>query len=162
MTIKTIKKISFTILILLVVDSCMHNDHIGVFNYDNKQELSQYNTLHLDATHPNLLNPKISTSDYNLVVKSWSNLHQRIGDFLSKNNFDWEVEDHSIAIVHKIYFSAEGKIKNYFFKVLTENVSEEKKEQFASLILKFSKDNPINFKKEGPFAQCGKTKYLTE
>jgi hypothetical protein len=133
---------------------------ITVYNFDNQQELSAYNKLNLDATHPNLLNPNMSNSDYDMVMKSWTDLHQRIGAYLSENKFNWEVKDKSISIVHKIYFKSNGEIENYFFNILNENVTKEKKEQFAKLISTFAKANQIEFKKDEKFAQCGKTKYM--
>ncbi len=132
---------------------------IGVFNFDNKQELAEYNRINLDDTHPNLLNPQISKSDYNVVMESWTDLHQRIGAYLSKNEFNWEVKDSSISIVQKIYFNPNGEIENYFFNVLNENVTKEKKEQFADLISTFAKDNRIDFKRDENYAQCGKINY---
>ncbi|MEH6535647.1 MAG: hypothetical protein V7719_04595 [Psychroserpens sp.] len=175
MKFKTIIKPLFIILVTLGITSCNEKTEskveivknanlipIGIFNFDNKQQLAQYNKLNLDKTHPNLVNPKISKSDYNSVMKSWTDLHQRIGTYLSENRFNWETEDNSINIIHKIYFKPNGEIENYFFNVLTKNVTKEKKERFANLISDFAMDNRIDYKKEGNFAQCGKTKYLNK
>ena len=42
-----------------------HNKkHISVFNYEKKDQLSEYNKLNLEDSYPNLLNPKISKSKY--------------------------------------------------------------------------------------------------
>ncbi|MBI6118595.1 hypothetical protein [Salegentibacter maritimus] len=133
---------------------------VNTFNFDDKQELLEYRELALDKTHPNLLNPEISKSEYKKVRKSWVDLHQRVGAYLSENNFEWEVDDSTIAIVHKLYFNSNGEIENYFFNILNENVSEIKKKEFAKLIMEFSKTNRIDFKQEQDFAQCGKTKYV--
>ena len=175
MKFKTILKALFLIIITIGINGCDEKkeektvnvdkeklETINVFNFDNKQELSNYNNLNLDETHPNLLNPQISKSEYNSVMKSWIDLHQRIGKHLSENGFSWEVESSSITIVQKIYFNSNGEIQNYFFNVLNENVTKEKKKQFADLILSFSKNNGIEYKSEEKFAQCGKTKYLNE
>ena len=116
----------------------------------------------MDENHPNLLNPEISKSDLNAVMKSWTDLHQRIGAYLFENEFNWDIEDSSTTIVQKIYFNSDGEIENYFFHVLNENVTKEKKELFADLILNFAKKNKIEFESVGKFAQCGKTKYLNE
>lgn len=170
---KTILKYLFIPLIMIGIISCKEKKEstkqtvdnkieVGVFNFDNKQELSKYNVLNLDETHPNLLNPQISKSDYNSVIKSWTDLHQRIGKYLSENRFDWEVKDSSITIVQKIYFNSDGEIENYFFNVLNKTVTKQKKEQFADLILSFANNNNIDFESERKFAQCGKTKYLNE
>ena len=95
-------------------------------------------------------------------MKSWTDLHQSIGKYLSENEFKWEVKDSSITIVQKIYFNTNGEIENYFFNVLNKNVTKEKQEQFANLISSFAKGNKIQFKKDEKFAQCGKTKYLNK
>jgi hypothetical protein len=167
MTFKTILKTVFIFSIFIGISSCIkktenadNKNAIGIFNYDNEQQLTQYNKLNLDETHPNLLNPQISKSDHSLVMKSWTNLHQKIGTHLSENKFNWEVEDSAITVVQKIYFNPQGAIENYFFNVLNKKVSTEKKEEYANLISSFAKNNRIEFKKDSNFAQCGKTKYL--
>ena len=138
------------------------NESIGIFNFQDKEEFSVYTSLNLDESYPNLLDPQISKSDHNTVIESWSDLHQRIGTFLSDNEFTWGVEDKSISILQKIYFDPNGKIKYYFFRVFNENVTNEKQEQFANLIAEFAETNRIDFQTDTSFAQCGKTKYLNE
>ena len=173
MNSRTILKATFFILIIFGMIGCQDKNEgspekiqnseankIKVFNFGNEQELAAYNKLNLDKNHPNLLNPQISKREYNKVLNSCTNLHQRIGKYLSKNKFDWGVKENSITLVQKIYFNSEGKIENYFFKVLDENVTEGKKEQFANLVLNFAEKNKIQFESNGKFAQCGKTKYL--
>lgn len=167
MTFKTIIKTVFIFSIFFGSSSCIEKTEkadnrkaIGVFNNDNEQQLTEYNKLNLDDTHPNLLNPQISKSDHSLVMKSWTNLHQKIGSHLSENKFNWEVKDSAISVVQKIYFTPQGAIENYFFKVLNKTVRIEKKEEYANLISSFAKNNRIEYKKDSNFAQCGKTKYL--
>ncbi|MBO3099952.1 hypothetical protein [Gelidibacter pelagius] len=171
MKFNTISRVLLMLILFLGAISCkettdnkiktiVKETNFTVFNFDNKQELAAYNKLNLDHTHPNLLNPKISTTDYEIVIKSWTDLHQRIGNHLSKNAFHWEVKDSSIVIVHKIYFKPNGNIESYFFNILNDDITKEKKEQFALLISDFAKHNRIEFKSEESFAQCGKTKYV--
>lgn len=135
---------------------------IVVFNFDDKEELAEYMSLNLDETHPNLLNPQISKSDYRSVIESWTGLHQRIGTFLAENNFTWGTRDDTIRIVQKIYFEPNGRIKTYFFNVANKNVTKEKKEQFANLIAAFAKTNRIDYQMDQSFAQCGKTEYVNK
>ncbi len=96
------------------------------YDFDNKTEFNEYSKLNLDKTHPNLLNPKISEKDYQKVKKSWVELHQRIGKYLAKNNFTWEIDNPHISILHKFYFDPNGKIKTYFFRVINSNVTNKK------------------------------------
>ena len=135
---------------------------VGTYNFDNKEEVSEYNRLDLDKTHPNLLNPNLSKDDYQEIIESWKSLHQEIGSYLAKNDFDWGVEDTSVTIVHKIYFTPEGEIKNYFFNILNEEVPMEKKEKFGELVSNFSANNRISIQRDQSFAQCGKTRYLNK
>lgn len=170
---KTILKIIISFVILVSINSCTSNEkkelkntsnskEISVFNYDDSEQLAAYNKLNLDETHANLLNPQISKDDFSTVRTSWIDLHQKIGKHLSENNFHWGVKDSTITIVQKIYFNPKGDIENYFFNVLNDNVSKEKKEQFADLILTFAKNNQIGIKRDENFAQCGKTRYLNQ
>ncbi len=135
---------------------------VGVFNFDDKEERAEYTSMNLDETHPNLLNPEISKSDYRSVIESWTGLHQRIGTFLGENEFTWGTRDDTIRIVQKIYFEPNGRIKTYFFKVANETVTKEKKEEFANLIAAFAQTNRIDLQRDQSFAQCGKTKYLNK
>ncbi|SDB31472.1 hypothetical protein SAMN03097699_0654 [Flavobacteriaceae bacterium MAR_2010_188] len=173
MKLKLIFKELFILIALIGISSCKQDAKkktdsiektrsIGIYNFDNKQELIEYNKMNLGESHPNLLNPQISKTDYDSVMESWTDLHQQIGNYLSENKFTWEVEDETITIVHKIYFEPNGEIENYFFNVLNQTVTKEKKEQFADLISDFAETNRIDFKRDKSFAQCGKTKYLNE
>jgi hypothetical protein len=173
MKLKNVLKSMLVILIIAGTYSCKEKNEnktqsdetekkAKVFNFDNKTELSQFNKLNLDETHPNLLNPQISKTDYNSVVKSWTGLHQNIGKYLSDKKFTWNAKDSTITIIQKFYFNKNGEIENYFFRIKNKEVSKEKKEQFANLISDFSKSNKIDFKKNECFAQCGKAKYLNK
>jgi hypothetical protein len=130
-----------------------------VFNFSNKTELAEYGSLNPDETHDNLQNPQISKADYEKVVQSWTDLHQKIGSHLSKNNFEWDTADSTISIVHKIYFQPSGEIKYHFFKILTPDVSKENSEEFSSLLSSFAGDYKMNLTRETSFAQCGKARY---
>jgi hypothetical protein len=90
MKLKNILKSMLVILIIAGIYSCKEKNEnktqsyetekkAKVFNFDNKTELSQFNKLNLDETHPNLLNTQILKIDYNSIVKSWTGLHQNIG-----------------------------------------------------------------------------------
>ncbi len=142
------------------IESTKIESIIETFDYENKEELNKYSELNLDATHPNLLNPKISEKDYDMVMKSWTDLHQNIGKYLDKNDFEWEIDEPEISVFHKFYFEPNGKIKSYFYRVWNKNVTSNKRKEYAKLISEFAKTHQIDFKKDHQFAQCGKTKYL--
>jgi len=133
---------------------------IRVFDFDDKTEFSKYEQLNLDKDHPNLLNPEISKAEINKVVESWTELHQNIGKYLQKNDFEWQVEDPEIMIVHKFYFDPDGRIHSYFYKILNEGISNAQRHKYSQLITEFVRTKKIALTRDHQFAQCGKTKYL--
>lgn len=143
-----------------IVSKVVQTDRISTYNFDDKKQLFEFKGLKLDEDHPNLLNPQISKTNISLVKEAWIDLHQKIGESMDEKDFQWQVADSSITIVHKFYFNPEGKIEHYFFNVLNENVSMEKKEQFAKLVAGFAVNNRIIYQSDTKFAQCGKTKYI--
>lgn len=100
---------------------------VRMFNLNNEGERAQYERLDLDASHPNLLDPKNSLDQHAEAIQSWSDLHQRIGGYLQEKGFDWGVEDSSISIIQKIYFKPDGQVHTYFYGVLNDKVSDEKR-----------------------------------
>lgn len=157
------------ILICLLIFNCQKDKNkegdkdlitIETFDFKNKEDMSRYNSLNLDESHPNMLNPNNSKNDIEVVQKSWIDLHQRIGNYLEKNDFDWESDDDKIIIWHKFYFEPSGKIKAYFFRIVNNSVTESKRAEYEQLIIAFAKVEQIDFNKEFQFAQCGKTNYM--
>lgn len=134
-------------------------DSIQVYYFSNSDLLKTYESLDLDASHANLLNPQESKEEINAVIASWSDLHQRIGKYLAEKDFKWGSEDENVGILQKIYFDKTGNITHYFFRVFNEDVTEEKKEEFADHLRAFAKSNTISIKRDQQFAQCGKTRY---
>ncbi len=149
-----------TIGLISCTTTSQQSTGIKIFDFDNKTELSDYERLSLDKDHPNLLNPEISKNEMNTVIDSWTALHQNIGKYLHENDFEWQVEDEQIMIVHKFYFNPDGKIHTYFFKILNEGISDSQREKYSELIVEFAKSNKIGLTRDSQFAQCGKTKYL--
>lgn len=141
----------------VALKSDAHKEMVTIYNFHNTEDLEKFRNLKLDDSYDNLLNPQID--NFEEVLNSWTEFHQRIGQFLADNNFAWGVDDENILMMQKIYFSANGEIEHYFFNVVNKNVSAEKKEEFSKLLEVFSKDNKINLQRLEGFAQCGKTKY---
>lgn len=157
------------ILICLLFFNCQKNKNkdgeknlltIETFDFKNEEDMSRYKILSLDESHPNMLSPDISKNEIEVVRKSWIDLHQRIGNYLENNDFDWGSNDAKIIIWHKFYFEPTGKIKAYFFRIVNNSVTESKRAEYEQLIIAFAKVEKIDFKKEFQFAQCGKTNYM--
>jgi len=132
-----------------------------IINFDNKTEFKEYRKLNLDSLYPNLLDPsKSSEKEFKEVVKSWSELHQKVSSFMKDEDFVWSVEDSTISIVNKIYFNKNGTIDYFFFRILNPSIPDSKKMEFASVLQKFSESIIINLNRDSKYAQCGKTKYI--
>lgn len=132
---------------------------IDIYNFDDQSQLATYSALDLDATHPNMLNPSNSGEDNEIILQSWTELHQDVASFLSEKNFSWNVPDERITILHKIYFNPDGSIKSYFFRTITNGISKETKDQYANLFSEFANSHTIDYSSSMPFAQCGKSVY---
>ena len=132
-----------------------------VVNFDNKIAFNDMQALDLDSTYLNLLDPRYSdASEYEPIIKSWTDFHQKVSQFMEEESFKWEVTDSTISIVNRIYFDKNGNIEHYFFRVLTPSITTKKRAEFEKVLQKFSKNTKIDLSRESPFAQCGKTKYL--
>ena len=148
----------FIIFILFMMSSSMYAQ-VEVFDFHNKEQLSRFTSLNIDAQYPNLLNPSVAKEGYTEIIALWQELHQSMGAHLKKNNFSWGVQDASIPIFQKIYFHPTGAIQYYFFNIRNEAISQEKRKEFSKLVHSFAQTHKIEITQDGPFAQCGKTRY---
>ncbi|MCC1484532.1 hypothetical protein [Winogradskyella immobilis] len=169
----SVKKMVLLIAFCIINISCKNNNQeqklarlktssVAIYNFADKENFNAFNRLELDKTHPNLLNPQVSKSNYNDIRTSWTKLHQDIGNYISKNDFDWNTNDSIINIVHKFYFKPNGSISHYFYNIRNSNISDETKSEYGKLLQQFSNTNKISITRGSTFAQCGKTKYLNE
>lgn len=133
-------------------------DPVQIFDFAIAEELQAYDNLKLDATHANLLDPSASEENINEVLASWSDFHQRIGQHLADNEFSWNIEADDIQVIHKVYFDPSGQVTNYFFRVISSQVSEETRNEYARLVAGFVTTERIDYTMSTQFAQCGKTR----
>ena len=128
---------------------------VQVFNIANEEDRKHFSVLKLDDTHINLLNPTISKDSFQAVSKSWSQFHYDLNDFLTSKNFAWGVDDENIKLFNRIYFTKEGKVKAYAYRVYNQ-VGKEKTEEYGKVIEEFLKSKQISLTRDVAFAQCGK------
>ncbi|AUC14107.1 hypothetical protein BTO06_02550 [Tenacibaculum sp. SZ-18] len=148
-------------IVLIVLYSCSKDKEqsrvIGVHNRPDFEELKE---LKLDDYYVNLLNPKFSKKeDFKGVLKSWGDFHNKVNEVLVANDFSWEIPDSSITVVNKIYFNKYGKVNYFLVNVRNENVTNEVKNKYISLLNSHLDELSIELKREGQFSQCGKVKY---
>lgn len=153
------KKI-ISIIALVMCVSCKDKHKTMVVNSQNELEYSKIKKLELDKHYRNLLIPQNSTKEeYAEVAKTWRDFHRQIGKIVKENNFSWNVKDSSISVFNRIYFTKNGEVDYYMFKVLNKNVSEEKKAAYEKLLAKHISKVKIDLKRENQYAQCGKVRY---
>ncbi|MGK7389949.1 MAG: hypothetical protein ACNS60_06345 [Candidatus Cyclobacteriaceae bacterium M2_1C_046] len=146
---------------LFAQDIAMSNSEQKVINVSDKKELEHFNKLNLDEVYPNLLDPRnVSDEEAKAVYKSWGEFHQKVMAFMKEQDFDWDVQDSTIALVNKIYFNKNGTVDYYAFNVLNPSVSDAKKEEFKKVITAFSANVKLELDRDSKFAQCGKTRYI--
>lgn len=132
-----------------------------VVNADDKIAFIKFRELNLDSTYTNLLDPRnVTESEYKAVTQSWSKFHKKIDEFIKEKNFKWEVTDSTISIINRIYFTKDGSIEYYAFKILNPSISYKKRTEFEKILENFSKETKLELKRNEPYAQCGKIKYL--
>ncbi|HLV13749.1 MAG TPA: hypothetical protein VKY41_01115 [Xanthomarina sp.] len=161
---------SMWILLIIGLISCKQNStekvtedikEPKIVSANNEMAYNEIKKLNLDSTYTNLLDPRnVSEPEYKMVMKSWSEFHKNISQFLIDENFKWEVPDSTITIFNRIYFDKNGTIDYFTFKIKTPSVSDEKQTEYEKILLKFSKQVKLNLKRPEQYAQCGKTKYL--
>lgn len=153
------KKIGLFLIGVLLLASCGKKE-AKVVNIQNVAAFTAFKKLNLDETHRNLLNSKHTTPEtYKEVLASWKSFHQQIGKLMETHDFSWGSSDETIALVNKVYFEKNGKVKYYAFRVLNKTVTQEKKEVFQNLIAANIEQLTIPLQRTTVFAQCGKIKY---
>ncbi len=98
-----------TITLILFFTALLSNDldaqaknYPKIYNFSNKESFERFLQRDLDSQHTNLLNLDLAKEDYDIVSKKWMTIHQDIGQYLKKSGFNWNTEDSTVSIVHKI------------------------------------------------------------
>lgn len=135
------------------------NSEVRVFSLANAEDKIAFSALKLDDTHSNLLNRDISKDQFDVIWKSWTDIHKALNQHLINENFDWGVNDERIRLFNKIYFKKDGRVKYYVFGIRS-SVSQEKMEAFGEIAQDFFADQKISLTRDADFAQCGKASLL--
>ncbi|MUP44637.1 hypothetical protein E0K83_02625 [Gramella sp. BOM4] len=155
--------VTFLLISLLSFSAISQNtETIKVYDFDSDPEVVKSIGPKLDESHPNLMNPQISKTEYESVTGSWSSLHQEIAKFLTAKDFEWETEAEQILIVHKFYFDPDGTIHTYVFNLLNEDIDKQQRQAYSSLVSEFAKNYNIGLTRDKQFAQCGKTRQMNQ
>lgn len=137
-----------------------HAEAFEVFDASIPKDVEKYKSYGLDATCPNLLDPRIGKEEINEINAAWMDLNQAIGRHLAEQNFDWESETPKIRIWHKFYFHKDGSLNKYFFNFTGNAISEQKRAEYKILMQEFGKSYQLPLAKDSAFAQCGKGAFM--
>lgn len=153
-------KKTLLIIGLIFFVSCKNKEKGIVVNSQNELKYSKIKKLELDKHYHNLLSPNNrAKKEYTEVAKTWGDFHRQIGKIVKENNFTWNVKDSSITVLNRIYFTKNGEVDYYTFRVLNKNVSNAKKAEYEKLLAGNISKVKINLKRDKQYAQCGKVRY---
>jgi hypothetical protein len=155
------------VAILLVLISCTsegnttkeQQSEVMVFNLADDADKKKFSSLQLDKTHLNMLDPSTAKESHKEALKSWTDIHYGLNEFLKKEQFDWGVKSERIKIFNKIYFQKDGHVKYYVYGIHTD-VPAESKAAFGKLAQQFFTTEKISLTRDVDFAQCGKASLL--
>ncbi|GAB3280288.1 hypothetical protein GCM10027347_55400 [Larkinella harenae] len=123
----------------------------------------QLDKLYKSAIHADTAFAVFKTStDQQKLYGAYTKLLQDLGRFLKQNNFQWE---RSTRCFNRIYLSADGKIDYFLYHFLPNKedpnyqVSERKRQEFATLLDRFAQEYQFSLTANEPFAQCSPVVY---
>lgn len=161
MSLNKMKKYLGVFGLLFMFCSCSKDEEkFRVVGFHDRTNFEKFKELKLDDSYVNLLNPMFSKKEeFKDVLKSWGDFHNKVNEVLVANDFSWEIPDSSITVVNRIYFNKDGGVNYFLVNVRNDNVSDEVKNKYITLLNTHLDELSIELKREDKFAQCGKVKY---
>ncbi|MFN1834665.1 hypothetical protein AB2B38_005330 [Balneola sp. MJW-20] len=133
-------------------------DH-KVTSYSDAESWEDYKKADLDQYYPDLMSPENRKENFEEVYRSWGEFHQKVYSILKKEGFTWGSDDPQIYVLNKIYFNPEGEVQHYFFRILNDSVSMEKRKKFKAILESNFGELKISYSQTEVFAQCGKSAF---
>ena len=90
-------------------------------------------------------------------LNSYNDLLRALGKYLSANNFNW---DKITSGFNRIYFAEDGSIDYFLYNFRSNQISQEKEEEFGKLLTQFIKDYKFPLTAKTGFAQCSPVRYM--
>ena len=133
---------------------------ILALNIGDIENFNNVKDLKLDSLYLDLLNRETVTDSVRKnIFNSWSNFHDKLDDFMKKENFEWEIDSLDVKVYQRVYFTKDGEIEYYLYNIKNELVSLEKKVEFGKLIEKFSQNAKFEIMRNEKYSQCGTNVY---
>lgn len=158
-----IKTFFITFIVLTSSLQCLAQ-HLGMtFQEAEKKGLSYQ---HLDSIYTSAVHSDTSLAvfksekEQEALQQAYYKLLQDFGNFLSKNNFNWEKPTRCF---NRIYFNADGTIDYFLYNFLgnpEDKPANEIEKEFEKLLNVFISDYAFALKAKTKFAQCSPTTYM--
>lgn len=113
----------------------------------------------LDLKCPNLLDPRLSNEDADILIAAWRDLNQKIGSQLVSSDFNWNTNSETVKIFHKFYFNKDGSIMNYYYNIMDTTISKATRKAYGNSVKSIINEHRINISKDSAFAQCGRMEF---
>jgi hypothetical protein len=160
------KKLIFISAFLLTTSLQVVGQHLGLTIQEaEKQGISvkYLDSIYKSAVHSDTsLAVFKSEAEQEALQQAYSKLLQDFGEFLSKNNFNWEKPTRCF---NKIYFNSAGTIDYFLFNFLgktKDKPSENIEKNFKTLLNAFISDYTFSLTAKTKFAQCSPTTYMPQ
>lgn len=129
------------------------------FEKNNASKFS-IRTTQLDSTYKSAVHSDSTLAVFKNVEEvseAYRSLLQSLGDFLSKNNFDWEEKTSGF---NRIYFDTDGSIDYFVYSFKGTPLTEKQIARFDELLNLFIQDYRFPLQADEKFAQCSPVTYL--
>jgi len=92
-------------------------------------------------------------------LKSYVNMHQELGKYLTQNGFNWPK---TTQLFTRVYFDSSGTIDYFLINPKKANLDEGEIELYFRLLNEFIKDYKLPISASSGFAQCSPIKYVSK
>jgi hypothetical protein len=90
-------------------------------------------------------------------LSEYRNLHIALGQYLSKNDFNWPKET---KLFTRVYFDSSGTIDYFLINPNKAGLTDDETNKYFSLLNKFIQDYRLPISADIKFAQCSPVKYV--
>ncbi len=147
-----------TFLILMTLTSILFGQKAMTFAEADKQGISieSLDRLYASGIHADT-SLAVFRNNIDEYILAYQNLLQDLGNYLKRNNFDWEKPTNGF---NRIYFHKDGSIDFFLYNFRPGQLTEEQEKKFAELLSGFIKDHHFALSADKDFAQCSPVTYM--
>jgi hypothetical protein len=156
------KKISilFLLLIALSTETMAQQKIMSILEAEKSGiSIQKLDSLYKSAVHSNQDLAVFKTpEDQARLQGAYIQFFQKLGVFLSKNNFKWEQKTRCF---NRIYMNNDGSIEYFIYNFNKDQISASKEKEFTNLLSLFIQENKFPISANEKFAQCSPISYIS-